>query len=127
MGEQSDNTNKDSNRIPFEAVQAEFPDWADSDTKAQEEDKQWDELEETKRKNDKNWLALYGWVILIITLVFALTFLGALIAWTWHYLAPSCWHWLDPHQLSKIQSVLFSGGMGAIISGIIRSQLNKAE
>ncbi len=36
-------------------------------------------------------------------------------------------HWLDSQQLGKIQSILFSGGMGAVISGIVRKQIEKSR
>jgi len=51
--------------------------------------------------------------------------LVGLISWATHYLSPDKFHWLSDDQLSKIQSVLFSGGMGAVVSGIIQKQLKK--
>lgn len=126
MVEPSDNEAAPRFSIPVESeALSAAPSWATGDAK--NEDKRWDHLEDTKRRNDQRWLAVYGWILLAITIVFALTFLGALLAWAWHYMAPSCWHWLEDYQLGKIQSVLFSGGMGAVISGIIRAQMGKTQ
>lgn len=101
------------------------PRWATVDAKSEE--RKWVNLELVKQQNDARWLAVYGWVLLVLTIAFAATFVLALLAWAFHYLAPVCWHWLTDVQLSKIQSVLFSGGMGAVISAIIRGQLGKAQ
>ena len=101
-----------------------LPSWATID--ARKEDKGWDDLEKVKLQNDKMWLTVYGKILLGITIVFAVAFMAALLAWVWHYLSPKGWHWLEDYQLSKIQSVLFSGGMGAIISNIIRTQIEKS-
>lgn len=100
------------------------PQWAT--TEAKTEDKNWDSLDHVRKANDTQWLRLYGKLVLVVTLVFTLVFLGSLLVWAWHYLAPVCWHWLEPGQLSKIQSLLFSGGMGAVVSNIIRTQISKA-
>lgn len=101
------------------------PSWAT--VAAEKEDAGWGALDDVKRTNDKRWLTVYGWVLLGITVVFAGVFLSALLVWVWHYLGPSSCLWLEDYQLSKIQSVLFSGGMGAIVSGIIREQLGKVQ
>lgn len=127
---ESGESSKEGDSIPDEIpITAEdltpTPQWATVD--ARKEDKKWDELEETKRNNDKRWLVVYGWVLLAITIAFSLTFLVALLSWAFHYIAPYGWHWLDDAQLGKIQSVLFSGGMGAIISSIIRAQIGKTR
>ncbi|MBV7434506.1 hypothetical protein KRX19_05635 [Cardiobacteriaceae bacterium TAE3-ERU3] len=96
-------------------------------SKPRKEDKNWLSLDEIRENNDKRWLKTYGCMLVIITVVFTFLFLAALFVWSWHYIAPKSLTWLCPSQLSKIQSVLFSGGMGAIISGIIREQLGKTK
>ncbi len=101
------------------------PSWADSEAK--EEDKNWKSLYKIKEKNDGNWLKVYGWIVIIITCVFTAIFMATLIIWIFHYLSPENLHWLNPDQLNKIQSILFSGGMGAVVSGIVRTQINKAQ
>ena len=111
-------------RIPVtpEELQAP-PRWAS--VEARKEDSKWPELDEIKQGNDKRWLIVYGWILVAVTVVFATIFLGAFIVWSIHYL--TCWGWLVEGQLNKIQSILFSGGMGAVVTTIIRSQISKTQ
>lgn len=104
------------------------PKWA-KDAAASKEERKWgtDALENRKITNDMLWLTVYGWILCVITSVFALIFLAALLSWAWHYLSPEYFQWLDAPQLNKIQSVLFSGGMGAVVSGIVRAQIGKTK
>ncbi|WP_303230507.1 hypothetical protein [Comamonas kerstersii] len=100
--------------------------------KAEKEEREWSGLDKIKQENDGRWLKVYGWILVALTITFAVIFIAALLVWTWHHIAPACighWrtHWLDSQQLGKIQSILFSGGMGAVISGIVRTQVNKAR
>lgn len=89
------------------------------------EDQRWTELEEIKRGNDKRWLQHYGWMVLGLTWAFGILFCAALFVWTWHHLVPACWHWLQEPALHKIQTTLFSGGMGAVVTSVLRIQLGK--
>lgn len=100
------------------------PSWADTRSAVKEE-KEWSTLDKVREKNDVNWLSVYGWVVIAITITFTTIFLASLVAWALHYILPPKWIWLTDAQLSKIQSILFSGGMGAIISSIIKRQLDK--
>ena len=103
------------------------PKWL-QDQKAQKEEANWDNedaLRGQKVKNDLLWLKCYGFVVVAITITFAAIFLFGLVSWSAHYLLKETYHWLGEAQLSKIQSVLFSGGMGAVVSGIIHKQLKK--
>lgn len=112
-----------SGEIPFNPDEMRKPPpWAVLDAK--KEQKQWPDLDEIKQANDKRWLIVYGWVLVALTIVFAVVFLGAFVVWAWHYL--TCWTWLEEHQLGKIQSILFSGGMGAVVTSIVRTQMGKA-
>jgi hypothetical protein len=77
-------------------------------------------LEQDKR----NRLAFKKATGLIIVL--AVYFSSALLAsgigvWTWHFLTP--WPFLKPPQLEKLQSIIFSGSLGAIVSALARSYL----
>lgn len=104
--------------------------WASG--KAEKEEREWSDLDKIKQENDGRWLKVYGWILVALTITFAVIFISALLVWTWHHIAPAyigSWqtHWLDSQQLGKIQSILFSGGMGAVISGIVRTQVNKAR
>lgn len=126
MSDQSNNKETGAESIPFGAEELQRrPEWAT--VEAEQEEQKWDTLEEVKLANDKLWLTVYGKLLLLITIAFALIFLSALLAWAWHYIAPPYCHWLEDYQLSKIQSVLFSGGMGAVVSSIIRTQIGKAQ
>lgn len=89
------------------------------------EEKYWDELDKVREKNDIIWLTVYGKILVAITTIFAGLFLVSLCFWAYHHLAPKCWTWLTPDQLSKVQSVLFSGGMGAIVSSVVQKQIAK--
>ena len=51
--------------------------------------------------------------------------MGALVSWALHYLLNDSLHWLTPEQLSKIQSILFSGSVGGVVSLVLQKQLKK--
>lgn len=99
-------------------------DWAD-DSAAKSEERMWGELDKTRVKNDVIWLRVYGWVLVALTVTFAVLFIASVVSWSWHYLCPTNWHWLDADQLSKVQSVIFSGGLGAILSSVVQKQISK--
>jgi hypothetical protein len=103
------------------------PEWANQ-SRAKNEEKEWsneDQLRGAKHKNDMLWLSCYGWLVVAATIFFTLLFMASLGAWSWHYLAPVGMTWLTPDQLSKIQSVVFSGSLGAIVTSIMRKQMEK--
>ena len=101
-------------------------DWADNSA-AVLEDKSWPGLDEVKARNDSIWLRVYGWILVALTVTFAVLFIVSIISWSWHYLGPVYWHWLNEQQLSKVQSVIFSGGLGAILSSMVQKQMSKAD
>lgn len=105
---------------------SELPKWVDTSA-ARKEEKQWLNLEFARQRNDGWWLFCYGVIVVMLTVVFSLLFVSTLIIWSIHYLAPQSWCWLTDTQLSKVQSILFSGGMGAIITSIIQKQLAKND
>jgi hypothetical protein len=103
------------------------PSWIDN-SKAIEEESNWEnekKLKNQRNTNDMLWLKFYGWLVICLTAVFSLLFSASLISWSWHYLVSAQYHWLTPEQLSKIQSVIFSGSLGAIVTTIVRRQLDK--
>lgn len=105
----------------------EPPAWF-KDQRAQKEERYYpdeDRLSGQRRKNDLLWLGVYGFMVVALMVLFALLFVGSLVAWAWHYIAPVSWGWLTPDQLSKIQSVIFSGSLGGIVSFIAQRQLSK--
>ncbi len=107
--------------------ESELPGWAEQ-FRALKEVRKWpdeDELKGIKNKNDARWLTCYGWLVVAATIFFTILFIASLAAWSWHYLAPTSWTWLTPDQLSKIQSVVFSGSLGAIVASIMKKQIEK--
>jgi hypothetical protein len=104
-----------------------FPLWV-TDPKAVAEEENWadeDALTKQKRTNDLNWLWWYGKVVVALLIFFALLFLGSLTSWAAHYLLLSSYHWLDNDQFSKIQSVLFSGSVGGVVTLVANKHLSK--
>lgn len=105
------------------------PKWATGGEKAEE--RNWGSLDQVKLDNDISWLKHYGLMTLMFGWAFAVIFLLSLSAWVWHYIGlPEAFgvklYWLDTAHLEKIQSMLFSSGMGAVVSGIIRNQISKS-
>ena len=114
------------NQVP-PPEQAELPGWFDQ-SRAKREAHEWTneaKLKGIQHNNDARWLTCYGYLLVIAMIFFTLLFLLSLGAWSWHYLAPFRWTWLTADQLSKIQSVVFSGSLGAIVASIMRKQLEK--
>lgn len=112
--------------IPVDAASLNAaPTWATGD--ARKEESQWDHLEGTRRRNDKRWLEVYGWILVGGTVLLSVLFVSALVVWAWHQLAPEWLGWLNKEQLGDIKSTLFSGSMGAIVFGVIRAQISKAH
>jgi hypothetical protein len=105
----------------------EPPKWMDTSL-AKAEDSNFDNegrLRGQKERNDLLWLRIYGWVVVSMMIIFSLLFLTSLISWAWHYTMPLSLHWLTDDQLSKIQSVIFSGSLGGIVSIVAQKQLSK--
>jgi hypothetical protein len=104
-----------------------LPAWS-GDLKATAEEKNWDKEGKLRGQEERNhllWLSGYGFVVFLFLLVFALLFLGSLVSWAVHYLFPGSYHWLSEEQLSKIQSILFSGSIGGAVSIMAQKQLSK--
>lgn len=109
---------------PTEA-EANPPKWSDV-SQAKAEEKNWtdeDQLKGVKVNNDILWHRVYGIVVVVLMVFLVLVFLASLGAWVIHYVTP--FSWLDDEQLSKIQSVIFSGSLGAIVSSYMHRQLSK--
>lgn len=121
----SDRSGEPPSDIPVPDAMA-IGDWADT-SEAEKEDKEWPSLSKIQRTNDENWLKFYGVIVIAIAAVFTFIFLSSLVIWALHYMLPKCYLWLDSDQLSKIQSVLFSGGMGAVISSLIKRQMDRLD
>ena len=106
--------------------------WA-QDADAQAEEENWDNpriIRDQDHKNKKWYLIVEGWIVTAFMILVCLIFGFALISWSWHFLTPGCaietangvetceggWHWLSPIQLSKIQSIIFSGVAGSFLT-----------
>lgn len=100
------------------------PEWANTE-QAETEDKNWSKLEKIRNKNDENWLTIYGYIVCGVTIVLVVLSIATLLIWAWHYVGHRDYTWLDAEQLTKIQSVLFSGGLGAVVSNAFIRQLAK--
>jgi len=103
------------------------PRWA-KDNKAKKEDRFWEnakKLQDAKTWADVLWARAYGFVAVLLLLFISLLFLVSFLAWVAHYVFPEMWHWLSDEQLSKIQSVIFSGSLGGIVSLVVQKQLSK--
>lgn len=81
------------------------------------------ELRDQRTENEKRWLQVLGWILPAILMVFSFAFVAAFFCWAWHHLTPDEWQWLSKEQVSNIQSLIFSGSLGAIVSGTLRKKL----
>ena len=114
-----------SKPLPPPSGRESLPAWVKMDN-AKQEEKYWadeDKLRGAKQKNDLLWLRYYGWVIVALMVFFVVVFIVTLGVWVIHHITP--WSWLTADQLSKIQSVIFSGSLGAIVSAFMQKQLSK--
>lgn len=103
---------------------APLPSWAKS-PEAVKEDREWPALDAVKQENNRRWLIVYGWIMIAVTVVLTLIFLGAFIVLAIHYLTP--WNWLGEAQLNKVQGILLHGGIGSVVTSMVRSQISKAQ
>lgn len=106
---------------------SDLPAWL-GDLKATAEERNWDKEGKLRGQEEWNhllWLKGYGVVVFLFLLFFALLFLGSLGSWAAHYLLPCEYHWLSEDQLSKIQSILFSGSIGGVVSIMAQKHLSK--
>lgn len=105
------------------------PQWA-ANGAAKEESDNWDKedtLRGQERSNQIRLLWCLGYIVPIIVGLLSLLFVIAFTSWTLHYILHADYHWLTPEQLSKIQSIIFSGAMGAIVSGYLKSQISNKD
>jgi hypothetical protein len=105
-------------------IEEEIPSWVDSDRPATEEEKNWDDegaLTTQKNRNKMGLIKTIGRISPVFVIVFSLIFIASFISWSWHFIMPEYYQWLTSEQLSKIQSIIFSGSMGAIVSSYLRN------
>jgi hypothetical protein len=115
-----------SNKVP-PPPGGDPPSWA-SNTLAKGEEEFWpqeDKLKGQKHTNQLWILKVVGWIVPTLMIIFTFIFAVALVSWSAHYFLPEKNWWLTDDQLSKIQSVIFSGALGAIVSGYAQRHISK--
>jgi len=92
-----------------------------------EEESNWDNESALKNQENRNkiWvMKTIGYIVPCVIIVLSLLFIASFISWSLHFLLPEYFHWLEEYQLSKIQSIIFSGAMGAIVSSYIKNHIS---
>ena len=100
----------------------QLPKWHQDD-RAKKENEKWGDdeaLGAIKNKNDQRIHSVYGWIVAVFMILLSIVFAFSIISWAWHYLAPANCGWLEKEQFEKIQAILFSGSLGAILSHVIQ-------
>lgn len=108
---------------PFEW--AEGQEWK-QDPVAEAEKSKWPDQESLKGTKDENTLMLLrhsGKIAVCMMWFFALVFVASMGVWLFHFLTP--WGWLTELQLSKIQTVVFSGSLGALVSAFAQKHITQ--
>lgn len=107
------------------------PDWAEGqewnrDTVAKAEGAKWPDQEALQGTKDENTLKMLrhsGHIAVCFMWFFALVFVASMGVWIFHFLTP--WGWLTEIQLSKIQTVVFSGSLGALVSAFAQKHVTQ--
>lgn len=102
------------------------PAWVD-DSRAKLEEKVWGDEEKLKGQRFENRFRMIkhsGWFTVFLMWFFLAIFTSSVVSWIWHFLMPLSLHWLDDDQLSKIQSVIFSGAIAALVSTYMQKHFN---
>jgi len=108
-------------------VPEELPSWTDF-AQAKQEDKNWaneEELRGVLHRNDVRWHKSYGLVVVVLMWFFVALFVWTLVVLSIHYL--TSWSFLTDAQLSRIQSIVFSGTVGSVVTGMLQRRINKTN
>lgn len=105
------------------------PEWAQGeewklDPDAEAEKSKWPDpasLQGTKDENTLRLLRHSGRIAVCLMWFFAFVFVASMAVWLFHFLTP--WGWLTEPQLSKIQTVVFSGSLGALVSAFAQKHI----
>jgi hypothetical protein len=103
------------------------PSWADN-SRAKSEEKNWNneqKLKDATEKNSLRYIKVIGYIVPIFMIMASILFISAIAVWAVHILTPI--EFLKPEQLSKIQSILFSGSLGAVISSYAHKHILKTS
>jgi hypothetical protein len=120
----NDETDQEEVPPPDESA---IPAWA-SDNKASKEVNNWGDdaaLKGQLNKNDLLHLKIYGFVVAGGMVIFSVLYIVSLCIWVFHYIMPERFGFLVPEQLQKIQSILFSGSLGAVVSSVMTKRMSK--
>ena len=106
------------------------PEWVqkhewETDQVAKSEVSKWPDPEALKGTKDENTLRLLrhsGKIAVCLMWFFAFVFVSSMGVWLFHFLTP--WGWLTEFQLSKIQTVIFSGSIGALVSAFAQKHIS---
>lgn len=63
---------------------------------------------------------LFGWLVKGFILLAAAILAWAVVVWAWHLLMPECRRFLAPEQVDRVQALLFSGSISALITALGR-------
>ncbi len=102
--------------------------WDQSKEIAKGEKTDWTSLEELNRQKIRNDIReswVMGWIVpalMIFLCIFFVIFLGS---WSWHFVASDYWQWLEDDQIDKIESTIFSGSLGAVVSIYFQGKIKK--
>ncbi|MBF9052339.1 hypothetical protein GTA62_21560 [Roseobacter sp. HKCCD9010] len=107
------------------------PEWAKGekwkdDPNARAEKSTWPDPEALQGTKDENTLRLLrhsGTIAVCLMWFFALVFVLSMAVWLLHFL--TTWGWLNELQLSKIQTVVFSGSLGALVSAFAQKHIGQ--
>jgi hypothetical protein len=108
-----------SESVPPPDIEPDPPRWA-KDARATNEEKKYgdeDALKGQERENAMMWLKVYGYLVPSLMVIFTALYVVTLAIYAIHYITP--WCWLTDAQLSKIQSLIFSGSVGAFIASVV--------
>ncbi len=99
--------------------------WDRSKKNAKGEKKDWtneEKIAHQKNKNTVKELKSIGKIVRFLMFLFCGLFVVFLCSWAWHFIMPECWHWLKSDKINKIQSIIFSGSLGAMASIYFRGK-----
>ena len=106
---------------PRDWVKAEWR----ADSAAGNEDSRWPDevaVQGTKDVNKLKLLRHSGQLAVVLMWVFAAAYVVSMGVWLVHFLTP--YGWLATEQLSKIQTVIFSGSLGAVVTVFVQKHIS---
>lgn len=115
---------------PDQVLQQEPDQVWQAESRVSGETQEWDNEKAIQNARDENTVSFLhhsGWIGIVFMYFVALVFIISIAIWFVHFLVPDQWQWLTETQLSKIQTVIFSGSFGAILSAYAQRHLNQHQ